>query len=49
MAALWSFYQSDNFRDAVLTAVNLGNDAATVGAVTGQLAGAYYGYRNIPK
>ncbi|HLV08908.1 MAG TPA: ADP-ribosylglycohydrolase family protein [Halanaerobiales bacterium] len=48
-AALWSFYRSDNFREAVLTAVNLGDDADTVGSVTGQLAGAYYGLSNIPE
>lgn len=48
-AALWSFYHSDSFSGAVLTAVNLGDDADTVGAVTGQLAGAYYGYSNIPE
>jgi ADP-ribosylglycohydrolase len=30
-------------------AVNLGNDADTTGAIYGQLAGAYYGYKNIPE
>jgi ADP-ribosylglycohydrolase len=30
-------------------AVNLGDDADTTGAVYGQLAGAYYGERNIPE
>jgi ADP-ribosyl-[dinitrogen reductase] hydrolase len=29
--------------------VNLGGDADTVGAVYGQLAGAYYGASGIPK
>jgi ADP-ribosyl-[dinitrogen reductase] hydrolase len=29
-------------------AVNLGNDSDTVGAVYGQLAGAFYGEREIP-
>lgn len=47
-AALWSVYRTDNFRDAVLTAVNLGDDADSVGAVAGQLAGAYYGAAAIP-
>lgn len=47
-AALWAFYNSDSFEDAVLKAVNLGDDADTTGAVCGQLAGAYYGESGIP-
>ncbi len=48
-AALWSVEQTDSFEDAVVLAVNLGDDADTVGAVTGQLAGAVYGARAIPE
>lgn len=48
-AALWSVWKTDNFRDAVLTAVNLGDDADSVGAVAGQLAGALYGAASIPQ
>lgn len=48
-AALWAFYTTDNFEDAVLKAVNLGNDSDTTGAVCGQIAGAYYGLSGIPK
>jgi ADP-ribosyl-[dinitrogen reductase] hydrolase len=48
-AALWSFYHTANFRDAVLRAVNLGDDADTTGAVCGQIAGAFYGARAIPQ
>ena len=47
-AAWWCASQTDNFRDALLLAVNLGDDADTVGAVTGQVAGAMYGYDAIP-
>jgi ADP-ribosyl-[dinitrogen reductase] hydrolase len=47
-AALWCFDQTDNFRDAVLKAANLGNDADTTAAICGQLAGAYYGEEAIP-
>ena len=47
-AALWSVWNSDNFRDAVLRAANLGGDAAGVAAVAGQLAGALYGASSIP-
>jgi ADP-ribosyl-[dinitrogen reductase] hydrolase len=42
-AALWAFHNSDNFDEAVLKAVNLGDDADTTGAICGQLAGAYWG------
>ncbi|MBU4536125.1 MAG: ADP-ribosylglycohydrolase family protein [Euryarchaeota archaeon] len=48
-AALWAFYKSDNFKDGALLAVNLGDDADTVGAIYGQLAGAYYGKDGIPQ
>ncbi len=47
-AALWSVWRTDNFRDAVLTAANLGDDADSVAAVAGQLAGALYGASSIP-
>ncbi|HVJ51902.1 MAG TPA: ADP-ribosylglycohydrolase family protein [Aliidongia sp.] len=47
-AALWSVWQTDNFRDAVLTATNLGDDSDSVAAVAGQLAGALYGASSIP-
>lgn len=47
-AALWCFYHTDNFRDAILTAVNLGDDADTTGAVCGQITGAFYGESGIP-
>jgi ADP-ribosyl-[dinitrogen reductase] hydrolase len=47
-AALWSVWKTDNFRDAVLTAANLGVDSDSVAAVAGQLAGALYGASAIP-
>ena len=47
-AAIWSVLSSEDFREAVLTAVNLGCDADTVGAVAGSLAGLYYGYEALP-
>lgn len=48
-AALWSFWHTDNFKDAILTAANLGDDADTTAAICGQLAGAYYGLNAIPQ
>ena len=47
-AALWCFHTTDNYRDAILRAVNLGDDADTTAAVCGQAAGAYYGVAGIP-
>jgi ADP-ribosyl-[dinitrogen reductase] hydrolase len=48
-AALWAFHNAIDFREAVLRAVNLGDDADTTGAVCGQLAGACWGESGIPK
>jgi ADP-ribosyl-[dinitrogen reductase] hydrolase len=47
-AALWCFWNTDNFKDCILLAANLGNDADTTAAVAGQVAGAYYGETAIP-
>ncbi|MCH8046054.1 MAG: ADP-ribosylglycohydrolase family protein [Planctomycetes bacterium] len=47
-AALWAFQGADDFGEAVLTAVNLGDDTDTTGAVCGQLAGACWGESGIP-
>lgn len=47
-AALWAVSTTDNYRDAVLKVVNLGNDTDTVGAVAGGLAGIIYGFEGIP-
>ena len=47
-AAIWSVARTANFRNAVLLAANLADDADTVAAVTGQLAGAIYGRSGIP-
>ena len=47
-AALWAFYKSKSFEEGCLLAVNLGDDADTTGAVYGQLAGAFCGYKGIP-
>ena len=47
-AALWAFHDAADFREAVLRAVNLGDDADTTGAVCGQFAGAYFGESGIP-
>jgi ADP-ribosyl-[dinitrogen reductase] hydrolase len=48
-AALWAFHDAGTFEEAVLRAVNLGDDADTTGAVCGQLAGAFWGESLIPE
>lgn len=48
-AALWCVDRSDEFAQAVLLATNLGEDADTVAAVTGQIAGALWGLTAIPR
>jgi ADP-ribosylglycohydrolase len=48
-ASLWAFLTTENFKDAVLKAVNLGDDADTIGSVTGGLAGLFYGFEQIPE
>lgn len=48
-ASLWCFLKSENYTEAVLKAVNLGEDTDTTGAITGGIAGIYYGFESIPK
>lgn len=48
-AAMWAGANTSTFEDAVNLAVNLGDDADTVGAVTGQLGDAIYGESSIPE
>jgi len=40
---------SASYQDALLKLVNLGDDADTVGAIAGGLAGLYYGNDKIPE
>lgn len=42
-AALWCFLTTDSFKDCVLAAVNLGGDTDTIAAISGGLAGIFYG------
>ena len=47
-ASMWAVANTQSFKDALILAVNLGDDADTVGAVTGQIAGSLYGLSGIP-
>lgn len=48
-ATLWCVQNTSSYRDCVLEAVNLGDDTDTTACVAGALAGALYGYDDIPK
>ncbi|MBP3620006.1 MAG: ADP-ribosylglycohydrolase family protein [Clostridia bacterium] len=44
--AFFCFFESENFEDAIRTAISIGGDSDTIAAIVGSLAEAYYG---IPK
>lgn len=46
--ALAAVLSSNTFEDTLVRAVNLGGDADTIGAITGGIAGAMYGFDKIP-
>ena len=48
-AALWVSLTTDNFYDAIVTSINLGNDTDTIGAITGSIVGLLYGYDSMPQ
>lgn len=48
-AAIWAVGTTASFEEALILAVNLADDADTIGAVTGQLAGALYGASALPE
>ncbi|MCX8011504.1 MAG: ADP-ribosylglycohydrolase family protein, partial [Ignavibacteria bacterium] len=48
-ASIWCLLTTKNYKEAVLKAVNLGEDTDTTAAVTGGLAGLLYGIDDIPK
>lgn len=48
-AAVWCLMHTYNYKDCVLTAVNLGGDTDTIAAVAGGLAGIAYGAKSIPE
>lgn len=47
-SAVWALRTTTTFEDAVRSAVDLGYDTDTVGAVTGALAGAVHGITAVP-
>lgn len=47
-SVVYCLQTTDNYKDAVLKAVNLGGDTDTIGGLCGGLAGIYYGFDSIP-
>lgn len=41
--AIEAFLESNSFEDAVRNAISIGGDSDTIAAITGSIAGAYYG------
>lgn len=41
--ALMAFFESVDFEDAIRSAISIGGDSDTIAAITGAIAGAYYG------
>lgn len=48
-ASLWCTMTNDNYEDAVITAINLGDDTDTIGAITGAINAIIYGIESIPE
>ncbi len=48
-ASVWCFLRSQSYEQAILTAINLGEDTDTTAAIVGGLAGVYYGLEAIPQ
>lgn len=48
-SVLWCFIKSDNYKDCIIATTNIGDDTSSISALTGALAGIYYGTNKIPK
>lgn len=49
IASIWCLLHTNSYKEAVLEAVNLGEDTDTTAAIVGGIAGLYYGLEDIPK
>jgi len=47
--ALWHLLNAESYEEGVISAINLGHDADTTGAVTGALLGTKFGLASIPQ
>ncbi|MDI3281642.1 MAG: ADP-ribosylglycohydrolase family protein [Bacillota bacterium] len=49
VAAVWCWLSGRTFEESLISAVNLGGDTDTIGALTGGLAGTEWGYSALPR
>lgn len=49
IASIWCLLHTNSYKEAVLEAINLGEDTDTTAAIVGGIAGLYYGVEDIPK
>lgn len=47
-AVLWVILNTNSYKEAIIGAINLGNDTDTIGAITGSIAGLLYSVDSIP-
>jgi ADP-ribosyl-[dinitrogen reductase] hydrolase len=47
-SVIYCLENTDNYKDSVLKAVNLGGDTDTIAAICGGLSGIYYGFSELP-
>lgn len=48
-AAIWVLLKSENYKETIIGAINLGQDTDTIAALTGAMSGIVYGYEQIPE
>lgn len=48
-SCFWFFMNKDNYKDTVLSIINLGHDTDTSAAIVGGIAALYYGEESIPE
>ena len=48
-ACIWVLLKSENYKEALIGAINLGGATDTIGAITGAASGIIYGYDFIPE
>lgn len=46
---LWILLRSNNYKETIIAATNIGNDTDTIGAIAGSMAGIIYGLDSFPK
>jgi ADP-ribosyl-[dinitrogen reductase] hydrolase len=47
-SSVWCLLNTNSYEEAVLKAINLGEDTDTTGAITGGIAALHYGFNSIP-